>query len=105
MRYYVYAIKLDKKVLSSKKFRHANPHLNPKRACYYIGQSSHTPKIRFQQHRKGYKSNHFAQNYGVKLVPRRYRKYNPIATRKQAEYIEQYLTAKLRKKGHGVWSH
>ena len=31
-------------------------------------------------------------------------KYNPIKTREEAERIEQLVTEKLRKKGHGVWS-
>ncbi|GAH10594.1 unnamed protein product [marine sediment metagenome] len=38
------------------------------------------------------------------LRPRKYKKYNPIETREEAERIEQLLTEKLRKKGHGVWS-
>ena len=38
------------------------------------------------------------------LKSRKFRKYNPIKKREEAEYIEQILTEKLRKKGHGVWS-
>lgn len=104
MPYYVYVIKLDKKVLSSKKFREKNPCLNPRRACFYVGQTCRHPKIRFEQHKDGYKSNHFVKKYGIKLIPRKYKKYNPINTRKEAERIEQFLAEKLRKKGYGVWS-
>ena len=104
MAYNVYVIKLDKEVLISKKFREKNPHMNPRLACYYVGQTTHDPITRFKQHKTGYKANRFVKKYGLKLVPRKFKKYNPIAKRKDAEQIERWLTIKLRKKGHGVWS-
>ena len=104
MPYFVYVIELDKEVLKSKKFRERNPDLNSKKACFYVGQSAHEPSIRFSQHKQGYKSNSFVRRYGLWLKPRKYKKFNPIKTRKAAEIIEQKLTKKLRKKGHGVWS-
>ena len=104
MPYYVYVIELDKEVLKSKKFRERNPNFNPKKACFYVGQSVHEPEIRFKQHQQGYKSNSFVKRYGLWLKPRKYRKYNPIKTREEAEEIEQQLSNKLRRKGHGVWS-
>ena len=104
MQYYVYVIKLDKEVLQSKKFWKRNPLMNPKRVCYYVGQTYHAPEIRFQQHKEGYKSNTFVKKYGIELCNRKYQKYNPIKTRKEAEATEQKLTEKLRAKGHGVWS-
>lgn len=102
--YNVYVIKLDKEVIKSKKFRERNVNMNPKRACYYVGQTSHDPDTRFNQHKTGYKSNSFVKKYGQKLLWRKFKKYNPIKTRKEAEYIEKELTNKLRNKGHGVWS-
>ena len=104
MKYFVYVIELDKEVINSKKFRFKNPKLNPRKKCYYVGQSAHFPEIRFSQHKMGYKSNSFAKRFGKHLCPRKYKKYNPIETRKKAEEIEIKLTEKLRKKGHGVWS-
>ncbi|KYK31012.1 MAG: hypothetical protein AYK22_08280 [Thermoplasmatales archaeon SG8-52-3] len=104
MPYFVYVIELDKEVLKSKKFRMKNPNLNPKKSCFYVGQSTHEPIIRFNQHKKGYKSNSFVRRYGLKLKPRKYKKLNPISTRKEAQFLEQMLTNRLRKKGHGVWS-
>jgi len=89
MSYYVYVIKLDKEVLISRKFREQNANLNPTKACYYVGQSCHNPKTRFQQHKEGYKSNRFAKKYGIKLCRRKYQKYNPIRTRNEAEKIEK----------------
>jgi len=105
MPYNVYVIELDKEVLKSKKFREHNPHMNTRRACYYVGQTSHDPLTRFKQHKTGYKANRLVTKYGRRLVPRKFTKYNPIAKREDAEHIERWLTAKLRKKGHGVWSH
>jgi predicted GIY-YIG superfamily endonuclease len=104
MPYYVYVVELDKAVIQSKKFRLRNPQINPKKACFYVGQSAHLPEIRFQKHKEGYKANTFVKRYGVRLRPRTYNKYNPIKTREEALNIEQYVTNKLRKKGHGVWS-
>ena len=104
MTYNVYVIKLDKEVLKSKKFRERNPHMNLRRTCFYVGQTTHDPVTRFKQHKKGYKANSFVKRYGVRLVRRKFQKYNPIETREQAEQIERWLTEKLRKKGHGVWS-
>lgn len=104
MPYNVYVIELDKEVLTSKKFRDMNPRMKPRLACYYVGQSAHDPVTRFKQHKIGYKANRFVKKYGIRLVPRKFKKFNPIAKRKEAEQIEQWLTYKLRKKGHGVWS-
>ena len=104
MPYNVYVIELDKEVMKSKKFRERNPHMNPRRACYYVGQTSHDPETRFKQHKTGYKSNSFVKRYGQRLAWRKFKKYNPIETREEAEHIEQQLTDKLRRKGHGVWS-
>ncbi len=104
MAYNVYVIKLDKEVLKSKKFRERNPHLNPRRPCFYIGQTTHDPVTRFKQHKQGYKANRFAKKYGLRLEPRIFSKFNPIAKREEAEKIEQWIAEKLREKGHGVWS-
>ena len=104
MTYNVYVIKLDKEVLKFKKFREKNPRLNPRRTCFYVGQTTHDPVTRFKQHKQGYKANSYVKRYGIKLVWRKFQRYNPIKTRKDAEHIERWLTNKLRKKGHGVWS-
>ena len=104
MPYNVYVIELDKAVIHSRKFREHNPHMNPRRACYYVGQTTHDPMVRFHQHKAGYKANRFVQKYGRKLKPRKFKKYNPIEHRRDAEDIEQHLAETLRKKGHGVWS-
>jgi predicted GIY-YIG superfamily endonuclease len=104
MTYNVYVIELDRQVLYSKKFREKNPNMNTRRTCYYIGQTTHDPNIRFKQHKTGYKANRYVKKYGLRLRPRKFNKYNPIQRREEAEHIERCLTEKLRRKGHGVWS-
>ena len=104
MPYNVYVIELDKEVLKSRKFRKQNPNMNPKLDCFYVGQTSHDPNIRYKQHKEGYKANRFVKKYGLRLRPRKFKKCNPIETREEAENIEQKLTRKLRARGHGVWS-
>jgi hypothetical protein len=78
--------------------------MKPKKACFYVGQTAHDPDVRFKQHKDGYKSNIFVRKYGLSLQKSKYKKYNPIKTREEAEKIEKELTTKLRRKGHGVWS-
>jgi len=104
MAYNVYVIELDKEVITSKKFRIKNPNMDPKKPCFYVGQSIHDPETRFKQHKEGYKSNRFAKKYGIRLEPRIYTRFNPIKNRKEAERTEEWIAEKLREKGYGVWS-
>ena len=86
-KYYVYVIELDEKVATYNKFRKRNPKYIKGNGCVYVGQSSRVPKLRFEQHKEGYKSNTFARRFGLNLVPEFYEKYNPIPTRKDAEEL------------------
>ncbi len=104
MSYNVYVIELDNAVLTSKKFREKNPHMNPRKACFYVGQTTHDPYTRFQQHKTGYKANRLVKKYGCRLAPKIFSHFNPLATRNDAERVEQWIADKLREKGHGVWS-
>ena len=89
MPYNVYVIELDREVLVSKKFRIKNPNMDTRKACFYVGQTTHDPFTRFKQHKAGYKANRFAKKYGLRLVPQIFSHFNPIAKRKEAERIEQ----------------
>ncbi len=102
-RYSVYVIELDTPVRGLKRFREANPRLNPLKPCFYVGSTYRTPDERFDQHKKGYKSNNYARKYGLCLRPDVFEAYNPIPSRKDAEELEVYLAERLRQKGHGVW--
>ena len=102
-KYYVYVIELDSEVANLKKVRVKNPRYIKGNGCFYVGQSTRPPELRFDQHKEGYKSNKYAKYYGKKLRPDIYEKYNPIPTRDDALSIEAYLGKKLRKKGATVW--
>ena len=102
-KYYVYVIELDTQVAEFRKFRQKNPKYIKGNGCVYVGQSSREPTLRFEQHKEAYKSNKYAREYGIRLRPELYEKYNPIPTRKDAEEIEEMLGKQLRKQGIGVW--
>ena len=102
-RFYVYVIELDIEVSRLKKFRLKNPNYLVKSKCFYIGQSSRKPSLRFEQHKEGYKSNRYARLYGIQLRHDLFDKYNPIPTRNDAIEIETMLALELRKKQFGIW--
>ena len=102
-KYFVYVIELDPEVANLKKVRKKNPNYIKGNGCFYVGQSTRHPELRFEQHKEGYKSNKYAKYYGKKLRPDIYKKYNPIPTRDDALSIEVYLGKKLRGKGAAVW--
>ena len=102
-KYFVYVIELDPDVANLKKVREKNPNYIKGNGCFYVGQSTRPPELRFEQNKEGYKSNKYAKYYGKKLRPDIYKKYNPIPTRDDALIIEDYLGKKLRKKGATVW--
>ena len=104
MMYYVYVVNLDKKVLSSKRFKERNPDYIEGKPCVYVGQSVHEPKIRFKQHLEGYKSNSFARKHGTFLRHKNTGVKNPYKTRSLAEKAEKKTALRLQKKGYGVWS-
>ena len=102
-QFFVYVIELDQSVADIKKFRIKNPNYIKGNLCFYVGQSTRKPSVRFEQHKESYKSNKYAKYYGIRLRPDFYEKYNPIPTRKDADEIEEMLGDILRKKGYGVW--
>ncbi len=101
--FYVYVIELDLKVSRLKKFRVKNPLYLLNNKCFYVGQSSRKPDLRFDQHKEGYKSNRYAKLYGLRLRPDLFQKYNPIPTREDALKIEEMLALELRNQLYGVW--
>ena len=101
--FFVYVIELDISVSKSKKFLSRNPNYLINSKCFYVGQSSRKPAIRFEQHKEGYKANNFAKIYGLFLRQDLFEKYNPIPTRDDALEIEKMIALDLRKKLFGVW--
>jgi GIY-YIG catalytic domain len=102
-RYHVYVIQLNAAVRKNQKFVRANPRMKYRSDCLYVGSTIRTPDLRFEQHKEKYKSNRFAWEFGERLRPDLYEKYNPIPSRKEAEELEVYLAGRLREKGFGVW--
>jgi predicted GIY-YIG superfamily endonuclease len=101
-RFTVYAILLSPEVLTKKKFREANPDYLDGKDCLYVGMTAKDPKERFEQHRSGYKSNGYAQRFGVKLMPPEFTIINP-RTFDEARRMERRIASRLRREGYGVW--
>ena len=101
--YFVCVIELDINLFKSRRFLSKNPNYLINSKCFYVGQSSRKPTIRFEQHKEGYKSNKFAKVYGLFLRKDLFEKYNPIPTREDALNIEKMIAIDLRKKLFGVW--
>ena len=101
-RHSVYVIELSPEVLNEARFRRANPDYDVTKPCVYVGMTGLTPERRFENHRKGVKSNRFAHQYGLRLLPSLYRFYNPMPYR-AAQEMEVELAIGLREDGYGVW--
>ena len=98
----VYVIELDEAVLREKKFVLANPERDPYLSCLYVGMTGLDPEVRFENHKRGYKANRYAQKYGLHLLPQIYEYYNPMNYR-AAVAKEKKLAEELCAEGYAVW--
>lgn len=98
----VYVIELNPAVLKDRKFRAANPQHDPSKPCLYVGATGMSPLMRFVNHQRGYKSNRYAQKFGVKLRPDLFEFFNPMPY-EAAIALEVELAAGLREEGYAVW--
>lgn len=111
MPYSIYVVELSKRIYSeNKKFREANPQYNGVLECLYVGMTSKTPKERFMQHKKGYRtkkgytiSSNIVKKYGAYLRPSLYNHIHPLKTRSDALKAEKLLALKLRRQRYAVW--
>ena len=101
-RYFVYVIELSKAVLEEPKFMKANPNYRPGQPCVYVGMTGLDPDIRFDKHKAGIQSNKYAQQYGLRLMPEIYEKFNPMPYG-DAQYLEVDMAIRLKDRGFGVW--
>tara|TARA_X000000368_G_scaffold397934_1_gene367519 strand:+ start:212 stop:553 length:342 start_codon:yes stop_codon:yes gene_type:complete len=108
----IYVIELDKSVLKRKKFLKANPDYIEGKDCFYVGYSSKTPELRFEQHISAYRNSkgkrlfsNIVRDFGVKLRPFYYKHINAtkITNVPEAQFWEKEKARLLRKKGFGVW--
>ena len=98
----VYVVELDEAVLRDKKFCAANPNFDPYLSCLYVGMTGLDPEVRFENHKRGYKSNKYVQKYGLHLLPQIYEYYNPMSY-EVAAAKEKSLAEELRAEGYAVW--
>jgi hypothetical protein len=103
MPYTLYVIELDPEVLTRKRFVARNPQHRTDKPCVYVGKTGKTDEVRFAEHKRGYKANRYARQFGVRLRKRLYRNHVLYATSKEAEAAEARLAARLMKRGYAVW--
>jgi hypothetical protein len=100
--YHVYVVELDDRVWNAARFRRANPGHVPGKPLVYVGMTGLDPDIRFDKHKAGIQANRFVQDWGLRLLPGLYERYNPM-TFAEAQAMEVELGIALRKAGYGVW--
>src|SRR5436309_805549 len=100
--YYVYVVELSMAVLEERRFRKANPHYVEGKPCVYVGMTGLDPDVRFDKHKAGIRANTYVREYGLRLLPALYERYNPMPY-DAARDMEVELGIALRAKGYGVW--
>ena len=55
------------------------------------------------KHKRDYKANRFARDFGRYLQPRLFEGINPLPSRQEAEGEEAALALRLQKRGYAVW--
>jgi hypothetical protein len=100
--YHVYVIELDDRVWNSGKFRRCNPEYVMGKPFVYVGMTGLDPDTRFDKHKAGIQANSFVTDYGVRLLPALYEKYNPMPYQ-AAKEMEVELAIALQARGFGVW--
>lgn len=105
--YCVYVIELKSSVWKERaKMKAANRRFNPltsKKQCVYVGMTVYTPEKRFLVHLDGGRNSaNVVRRFGKHLRPDLYESYGRMSL-KDAEEMERYLAARLRRKGYAVW--
>ncbi len=95
-------VELDDRVWNSGKFRRCNPDYVMGKPFVYVGMTGLDPDVRFDKHMAGIQANSFVTDYGVKLLPALYEKFNPMPYKK-AQAMEVELAIALQRLGYGVW--
>ena len=110
-QYHVYVIKLDEGFALTRAAKEANPEMDADKECIYVGYTSKTPEVRFEEHTTGRRSkkgfplySRKVRRWGLCLLPEMYEDYNPIDSREEAMRLEKKLTRKFRRRGYTVWS-
>ena len=100
--YHVYVVQLDDRVWNAARFRRANPDHEPGKPLVYVGMTGLDPDVRFDKHKAGIQANRYVQEWGLRLLPGLYERYNPMSY-DEARSMEVELAIALRRAGYGVW--
>ncbi|MET0540962.1 MAG: hypothetical protein ABWZ88_04340 [Variovorax sp.] len=100
--YHVYVVELDDPVWNSARFRRANPLYQLGKPFVSVGMTGLDPDVRFDKHKAGIQANVFVRDFGLRLLPALYERYNPMS-HDQASILEVELGIRLRALGYGVW--
>jgi hypothetical protein len=100
--YHVYVIELGPEAWDVARFRAANPGHQLGMPLVYVGMTGLDPDIRFDKHKAGIQANRYARDFGVRLLPQVYERYNPMAY-EDARTMEVELAITLRGRGWAVW--
>jgi hypothetical protein len=100
--YHVYVVELSSRVLDEPRFRLANPDYVGGKLAVYVGMTGLDPDVRFDRHKAGVQANRFARDYGLRLRPELYERYNPMVY-EAARQMEVQLATRLRQAGYAVW--
>lgn len=69
------------------------------RTWVYVGRTSHSPEVRFQLHKDGYKASRWVRHFGTELLPDLYEDIEPVGTHDEVMALEEELAADLRSRG------
>jgi len=100
--YHVYVVELDDRVWNHARFRRANPDWQLGRPYVYVGMTGLDPDLRFDKHKAGIQASSYVRNYGLRLLPALYERFNPMPY-DAARSMEVELGIALRARGYGVW--
>jgi hypothetical protein len=95
-------IQLSDEVWNVPRFRRCNPDYQLGKSLVYVGMTGLDPDVRFDKHMAGIQSNVFVRQWGLRLLPTLYDRYNPMPYA-AAQDMEIELGIALRRQGYGVW--
>lgn len=101
-RYHVYVVELADQVWNLSRFRRCNPDYVLGKPFVYVGMTGLDPDLRFDRHKAGVQANTLVRDWGLRLLPHLYERYNPM-TYENARRMEVELGIALRAAGYGVW--
>lgn len=101
-RYHVYVVELADQVWNLARFRRCNPDYVLGKPFVYVGMTGLDPDLRFDRHKAGVQANTLVRDWGLRLLPQLYERYNPMPY-DAARRMEVELGIALRAAGYGVW--